>query len=98
MRFLFFTDTHIRGTNPQNRKDNFLQTLHQKVEEVLSIAQNSKVDIILHGGDIFDRPDISPSLVREFILLINKYSIPVYAIAVITIYMGKILLQLIELC
>lgn len=81
MRFLFFTDTHIRGTNPQNRKDNFLKTLHTKMEEVLDIAKRNNVDILLHGGDIFDRPDISPSLVRDFILLINKHALPIYAVA-----------------
>ena len=81
MRFLFFTDTHIRGNNPQNRKDNFLKTVYEKIEEVFHIAEKNNVDILLHGGDIFDRPDISPSLVRSFILLINKYSIPIYAVA-----------------
>lgn len=81
MRILFFTDTHIRGTNPQNRKDNFSETLYQKVEEVFDIAQKNNVDILLHGGDIFDRPDISPSLVRDLILLISKYSLPIYAVA-----------------
>ncbi|HHW02789.1 MAG TPA: metallophosphoesterase [Thermoanaerobacterales bacterium] len=81
MRFLFFTDTHIKGTNPQNRKDNFLETVQKKIKEVLDIAVEEKVDIILHGGDIFDRPDVSPSLVREFVVLLNKYSIPIYAVA-----------------
>ncbi|HHY70079.1 MAG TPA: metallophosphoesterase [Thermoanaerobacterales bacterium] len=81
MRILFFTDTHIRGTNPQNRKDSFSETLYRKIEEVFDIAQRSNVDILLHGGDIFDRPDISPSLVRDLILLISKYSLPIYAVA-----------------
>lgn len=39
MRILFFTDTHIRGTNPQNRKDNFVETLFRKLEEVFDIAK-----------------------------------------------------------
>lgn len=81
MRILFLTDTHIRGTNPQNRKDNFTETLFQKLEEVLDIAKENNVDILLHGGDIFDRPDITPSLVRDLIILIDKYSLPIYAIA-----------------
>jgi len=81
MKFLFFTDTHIRGTNPQNRKDNFIETLHHKMREVLSIATHNKVDVILHGGDIFDRPDISPSLVRDLIILLKDFSFPIYAVA-----------------
>lgn len=81
LRFLYFTDTHIRGTNPQNRKDSFLETVFVKFEEVLKIAEEKNVDAILHGGDIFDRPDISPSLVRHLVLLLNKYSLPIYAVA-----------------
>ncbi|MCR4430581.1 MAG: metallophosphoesterase [Tepidanaerobacteraceae bacterium] len=81
MRFLFFTDTHIRGNNPQNRKDNFFETLQKKIKEVFDIAIEEKIDIILHGGDIFDRPDVSPALVRDFVLLLNKYQIPIYAVA-----------------
>lgn len=81
MRMLFFTDTHVRGTNPQNRKDNFVETVFLKIEEVFDIAKKNNVDILLHGGDIFDRPDIAPSLVRDFIILIDKYSLPIYAVA-----------------
>lgn len=81
MRFLFLTDTHIRGTNPQNRKDDFLKTLFDKMTEVFDLAKQNNVDIIIHGGDVFDRPDISPSIVRHFILLLNKYTLPIYAVA-----------------
>lgn len=81
MRILFFTDTHIRGNNPQNRKDYFAETLFQKLEEVFDIAKDNDVQLLLHGGDIFDRPDIAPSLVRDFILLVDKYSLPIYAVA-----------------
>jgi len=81
MRFLFFTDTHIRGTGPQSRTDNFYETLREKIREVVSIANSENVDAVLHGGDIFDRPDVSPSLVRDFVVLINDLKPPLYAIA-----------------
>lgn len=81
MRFLYFTDTHIRGTNPQNRLDNFYLSLQKKIREIFDLAKEHHADVVLHGGDIFDRPDISPSLVRELILLINEYSLPIYAVA-----------------
>ncbi|ADL07971.1 metallophosphoesterase family protein [Thermosediminibacter oceani] len=81
MRFLFFTDTHIRGTIPQNRKDNFLETLFKKIREVVDIAHEEAVDVVLHGGDIFDRPDVSPSLIREFVVLIRDLKAPIYAVA-----------------
>lgn len=80
MKLLLLTDTHIRGTNPQNRKDNFMQTLLTKLEEVMDIAQSYKVDYILHNGDIFDRPDVAPSIVSEFAQIFKKSPVPIYAI------------------
>ena len=81
MRLLFFTDTHIRGNTPRSRKDNILNTLFQKIEEIIDIAQQWQVDYILHGGDIFDRPDISPSIVRDVMKLFKRFNRPIYAVA-----------------
>jgi DNA repair protein SbcD/Mre11 len=81
MKFLFFTDTHIRGTTPKNRKDHFIETLKDKFREVGEIADELGVDYILHGGDWFDRPDISPAIVREFAILIQNLNRPIYTVA-----------------
>ncbi|PQQ67601.1 metallophosphoesterase family protein [Acetivibrio saccincola] len=81
MKFLFFTDSHIRGTTPKNRKDNFYETLKAKFLEIIDISKKLDVDYILHGGDWFDRPDISPSIVREFAIIIKKFEKPVYTVA-----------------
>jgi DNA repair exonuclease SbcCD nuclease subunit len=81
MKFLFFTDTHIKGTNPRNRKDNFFETLKSKFTEIKNIAKEENVDYIIHGGDWFDRPDISPSIVREFAKIIRDFNRPVYSVA-----------------
>jgi exonuclease SbcD len=80
MRFLLLTDTHIRGTNPQNRKDNFMLTLLTKLEEVMNLVVLHNVDYVLHNGDIFDRPDVAPSIVREFALVFKKCPVPIYGI------------------
>ena len=50
MKFLFFTDSHIRGTTPKNRKDNFYETLKTKLLEITNISKKLDVDYILHGG------------------------------------------------
>ncbi|MCS1351229.1 metallophosphoesterase [Mechercharimyces sp. CAU 1602] len=81
MRLLYFTDTHIRGTSPRSRMDDFPQTLKEKVLEVVKIANREEVDVILHGGDFFDRPDVSPSVVGEFAGILRKFSAPIYTIA-----------------
>ena len=81
MRFLFLTDTHIRGTAPINRKDDFLKTLGKKLEEIIYLTKEKQVDFCLHGGDMFDRPDISPSIVRELGIILRQCPVPIYAIA-----------------
>jgi len=81
MKFLFFTDSHIRGTTPKNRKDNFYETLKNKFYEIGDISGRYNVDYILHGGDWFERPDISPSIVREFAVIIKSFGKPIYTVA-----------------
>ncbi|MBS4535988.1 metallophosphoesterase family protein [Clostridium sp. D2Q-14] len=81
MKILYFTDTHIRGTTPKNRKDNILETLERKFNEIVNIINLKNIDFVLHGGDIFDRPDISPSVVRKFAMILNNIKVPIYAIA-----------------
>ncbi|NBI07920.1 metallophosphoesterase family protein [Senegalia massiliensis] len=81
MKILYFTDTHIRGTTPKNRKDNFLDTLENKFNELVKVIEDNDIDYVLHGGDLFDRPDISPSIVRKFAMILNKIKIPIYSIA-----------------
>lgn len=81
MKFLFLTDTHIRNTNPQGRKDNFFETVFKKLDEIIEIAQEKNVDAVLHGGDLFDRPDTPPSLVREVVIRFKKIDVPIYMVA-----------------
>lgn len=81
MRFLYFTDTHIRGTTPENRKDNFPGTLKRKLLEIRELVEQQGVDYVLNGGDWFDRPDVSPAVVREFAIIINGFTKPIITIA-----------------
>lgn len=81
MRILFLTDTHIRGTTPKNRKDNFQETLERKLIEIGEIVRHYNVDYVLHGGDLFDRPDVSISVVSNFATILNNYNVPIYIIS-----------------
>lgn len=81
MKLLYFTDTHIRGTSPKNRKDDYILTLEQKFYEILSIIEKEKVDFVLHGGDLFDRPDVSVSIVGRFAKILTKIDKPIYIIS-----------------
>ncbi|MDO5036827.1 MAG: metallophosphoesterase family protein [Tissierellia bacterium] len=81
MRFLYFTDSHIRGTNPKSRKDDFLDTLKNKLEEILRISKERKVDYLLHGGDLFDRPDVSISVLNDLAGILNGFPVPLFIIS-----------------
>lgn len=81
LRLLYFTDTHIRGTSPKNRKDDFTHTLEKKLYEIAEIIKDKKVDFVLHGGDLFDRPDISVSIVGRFAKVFTHIEVPIYMIS-----------------
>lgn len=80
MKLLYFTDAHIRGNNPKSRKDNFNETLKEKFREIVEIINNEKIDFVLFGGDLFDRPDISPSVAKDFIEIMREMPQPIYSI------------------
>lgn len=81
MKLLYLTDTHIRGTNPKNRLDDYCETLKEKLKEISNIVKEEKVDYVLHGGDLFDRPDVSVSIVSEFAQIFQSFGVPIYIIS-----------------
>jgi len=81
LKLLFFTDTHIRGTTPKNRKDIFVDTIEQKLLEIIDIIKKNNVDFVLHGGDLFDRPDISITVASRFAMILDKIPVPLYLIS-----------------
>ena len=81
MKLLVVNDTHIRGTTPSRRVDNFKETLLNKLKEIKQISEEENIDIVLHSGDLFDRPDTAPSIVNEFVKLLRDFSMPIYIVA-----------------
>lgn len=80
LKLLFLTDTHIRGTTPKNRKDNLPETLERKLKEIIQIVEEYDIDYVLHGGDLFDRPDISVSIVGNFASILKDLKVPIYIV------------------
>ncbi len=81
MKILYFTDTHIRGSNPKNRKDDFVLSLEDKFNEIIDIINKRDIDYIIHGGDLFDRPDVAISTVGKFANILTSFNKPIYIIA-----------------
>ena len=80
MRLLFLTDTQARGSTPQNRKDDFFQTLLRKLDEVVSLANGLGASAIVHGGDLFDAPAPSLGVGAEVGMAFLRARMPVYVV------------------
>lgn len=81
MRLLFFNRHSYKREYTQNRNDNLFETLERKFIEVNQIIEEYKIDFLLHGGDLFDRPDVSISIVNRFASIINSIKVPIYIIS-----------------
>ncbi len=81
MKILFFTDTHIRGNSPVNRIDWFPASLAAKLAEVVDIANDSGVDLVLHGGDVFDTPNPALPVVADYLRILQGFRAPLYVLA-----------------
>lgn len=81
MKLLFLTDTHHRGTSPQNRLDNFPATQREKLQEVVALIEKHKVDFVLHGGDFWDNPFPALKICGDILEVYRTIRVPIYAIA-----------------
>ncbi len=81
MRLVYLSDTHIRGSRPEYRQDDFLGAIHTKLSEVVKLCRRLNVDFVIHGGDIFDTPRPDQSSFDLFRWFLKELGVPVYCIA-----------------
>ena len=77
--FYYLADLHIADTKPINRQDSVRDASLYKLDYVLKRAQEQSASIVL-GGDIFETPKPSYSLLNAVMGLLKKYSVPVFSI------------------
>lgn len=81
MRILFTVDWHLSGAKPSSRVDiDFIETQVRKVTEVFNIANELKVDMIIHGGDITDKARTPYLIINKIIPLFKENKIPFEAV------------------
>lgn len=80
MRFLYFTDTHLRGAAPEARTDNFSETVTNKLIDVVSLANQLNVEAVVHGGDLFDVPEPGLGQVGEYLEILGRLGAPMYVV------------------
>lgn len=81
MKFLFLTDTHIRNNSPKSRLDDFEEAIEKKFYEISKIIKDNNIDYVLHGGDLFDRPDVSVKTVSKFGNILKDLGVPIFIIS-----------------
>ena len=75
IRLLLLADTHL-GVTPRRRGDDFMRNYLAALEP----AFRKEVDVVVHGGDVFDHPNIKPALAYRALqplLRIAETGIPV---------------------
>jgi len=71
MKFLYLYCSHIKGTNPGNRRGNYFNDIKEKFAEIIRIGKEKDVDVIYHGGDFGDAPMMSLGLVDSIVDMIE---------------------------
>jgi len=71
-------DWHLRGTNPRNRKDDYVAAAKAKLREIFALATETQARAIIVPGDIFDRPEVSISVLLDFAQVLNETPCKIY--------------------
>lgn len=80
MKLLIFTDSHIRASTPRSRIDDYPVAMWHKFQLISEIIINRGIDAVLIGGDLFDSPDPSTSIVNSYLQLFTYWNVPIYSI------------------
>ena len=86
IRILFLADTHLGFDLPQRPRINRRRRGHDffaNFESALQAALSERVDFVLHGGDLFYRSRVPPSLVQRVFLPIKRVAdaaVPVFLV------------------
>jgi DNA repair protein SbcD/Mre11 len=80
IKILVFGDLHASEATPKSRKDEYLSSICNKVEEIVKIAKKRKVNAVISLGDIFNRMEPSGKCRNMIISLFLSLQpdIPIY--------------------
>jgi len=79
MKILYFTDSHFGDRRPSMRLDeDYIETQIKKIKEVFDISVEEKVDMIIHGGDLFDKAKASHLIVNQITPFFKNNHLPFY--------------------
>jgi len=74
MKALFFTDTHLRQTNPRWRIGDYAEDVLAKIEATMHMATEEGVNAVFFGGDFVDHWNVALSIVNRAVDIIQYES------------------------
>lgn len=77
LKFLYFTDPHVRIQSPTYRLDDFYQTILNKLKYVAELGKIHNVDAYICGGDFIDRPDIPYTTLTGLVETLALFKSPI---------------------
>lgn len=80
MILFFITDTHYRADKPKARIDDTLQTQFDELSDILNICRKNSVDLVLHGGDMFNVKNPPHSLIVHLLNWVKSLHLPIYGV------------------
>lgn len=73
MKFIACADLHITNSRPLNRKDDYFQTVLEKLEQILSLSVRMEAQCIVVAGDFFDLPTVPYMVTKAVLDLLTKW-------------------------
>lgn len=73
MKLLILGDMHITKKAPQNRLDNYWETVERKLKSIFQIAIKNNVKVILQPGDLFDSANVSLNTIGIFAGMVKEW-------------------------
>lgn len=77
MRVVFFSDTHLGfdlPLRPRSARERRGEDFFANFERVLAFAERERVDLVLHGGDLFYRSRVPPALVDRVAQRLSRFA------------------------
>ena len=75
-KYIYLQDSHIKGKNSTFRIGNYYSDMLLKIQEVIDLSVEKKVDAVIHGGDLFNGNMVSTVMIDDIVDRIEKAKIP----------------------
>ena len=81
LKILNITDWHLDDIRPIGRKDNYMQTQLNQLNEVYDITIENNIDILLINGDLFNRGRVNLPFFSKISKILQSFRCKIYVVA-----------------